>query len=149
MSWWVKRRHDLGKREPAILLELLGFHGGLAAPGSGGAPRRGGEPRLELAPAPLQHAGCPIPIPGGHPGCRGCRRDVGCTDVSATHVKRDVDCSRGAEFCRRYGLCVLLAACGCNVRAKRLWHWLLYFRVDYSHVCWSLCQEDWLAIDSG
>jgi hypothetical protein len=38
------------------------------------------------------------------------------------------------HFCRRYGLCVLLAACGCNARAKRLWHCLLYFRVDYSHV---------------
>jgi hypothetical protein len=95
----------LGKREPAILtailLELLGFHGGLAAPGSGGAPRRGGEPRLEPAPAPRHHAGCPIPIPGGHPGCRGCRRDVGCTDVSATHIERDVDCSRGAEVFTR------------------------------------------------
>ena len=63
------------------------------------APRRGGEPRLELAPAPRKHAGCPIPIPGGHPGCRGCRPDVGCTDVSAKRIDRDVDCSRGAETC--------------------------------------------------
>jgi hypothetical protein len=60
--------------------------------------RRGGKPRLKPVPAPRQHAGGPIPIPGGHPGCRGCRRDVGCTDISATHVKRDVDCSRGAAL---------------------------------------------------
>jgi hypothetical protein len=42
---------------------------------------------VQLVPAPRYHAGGPIPIPG----------DVGCTDVSATHVKRDVECSRGAE----------------------------------------------------
>ena len=37
------------------------------------------------------------------------------------------------RFCWRYGLCVLLAACGCNVRANRLWHWLLHFRVGCNH----------------
>jgi hypothetical protein len=61
------------------------------------APRRGGEPRLKPVPAPRQHVGGPIPIPGGHPGCRGCRRDVGCTEVSVKRIERDVDCSRGTE----------------------------------------------------
>jgi hypothetical protein len=73
--------------------------GGLGPPpfgalwGAGGGGKKG----LQPVPAPRQHAGGPIPIPGGHPGCRGCRRDVGCTDVSAKHIERDVECSRGAE----------------------------------------------------
>jgi hypothetical protein len=50
-----------------------------------------------LRGAPRQNAGGPIPIPGGQPGGRGCRPDVGCTDVSAKHIDRDVDCSRGTE----------------------------------------------------
>jgi hypothetical protein len=63
-------------------------------------PRRGGKPGVQPVPAPRYYAGGPIPIPGGNPGCRGCTPDVGCTDVSATHVKRDVECSRGAEMLR-------------------------------------------------
>jgi hypothetical protein len=44
------------------------------------------------------------PYPEVHPGCRGCRPDVGCTHVSATRIKRDVECSRGAEV-RKWLVC--------------------------------------------
>jgi hypothetical protein len=64
--------------------------GGLDLPqplwGAGGAEKGAHNP--EQAPAS---------IPEVQPGCTGCRPHPGCTDVSATHVKRDVEYSRGAE----------------------------------------------------
>ena len=96
--------HRAPHREPSLANDLGNLRSrpppdftGVWPPWLRGAPRRGGKPRLQPAPAPRQHAVGPIPIPGGHPGCRGCRPDVGCTDVSAKHINRDVDCSRGAE----------------------------------------------------
>jgi hypothetical protein len=45
-----------------------------------------------------------------------------------------------------YGLGMRQPACGCNVRAKRLTHWLLTNSRQLQAPCCSLCQQDWLAI---
>jgi hypothetical protein len=44
-----------------------------------------------------------------------------------------------------YGLGMRQPAHGCNVRAKRLTHWLLT-NSRRLQPCWSCCQRDWLAI---
>jgi hypothetical protein len=44
-----------------------------------------------------------------------------------------------------YGLGMRQPAHGCNVRAKRLTHWLLTSQFA-QQLCCSLCQQDWLAI---